>query len=191
MRRFGTLARELVCTYPSICRVRTEKPLWGTSIPYWAWDNGWQKLEPEDSVRQKVPKAGDGVRDWGKLLESSLKLQSMNTSLKAGIDSESESEVAQLCPTLCNPMDCSLRGSSIHGILQARILEWVAISFSRGSSQPRTELQADALTSEPPGKIRKVGEAGKDHLLWVDIRLVSLAPPFVSSRRVSDPMKSN
>ena len=47
------------------------------------------------------------------------------------------SEVAQSCLTLCNPVDCSLPGSSVHGILQARILEWVAISFSRGSSQPR------------------------------------------------------
>ena len=45
--------------------------------------------------------------------------------------------VAQLCPTLCDPMDYSLPGSSVHGILQARILEWVAIPFSRGSSQPR------------------------------------------------------
>ena len=44
----------------------------------------------------------------------------------------SESEVAQLCPTLCDPMDCSPPGSSVHGILQARILEWVAISFSGG-----------------------------------------------------------
>ena len=50
---------------------------------------------------------------------------------------ESESEVAQLCLTLCDPVDCSLPGSSLHGILQARILEWVAISFSRGSSQLR------------------------------------------------------
>ena len=41
-------------------------------------------------------------------------------------------EVAQLCPTLCDPVDCSLPGSSIHGIFQARVLEWVAISFSRG-----------------------------------------------------------
>ena len=41
------------------------------------------------------------------------------------------SEVAQLCPTLCNCMDCSLPGSSVHEIFQARILEWVAISFSR------------------------------------------------------------
>jgi len=50
---------------------------------------------------------------------------------------ESESEVAQSCPTLCNPMDWSLPGLSVHGIFQARVLEWVAISFSRGSSWPR------------------------------------------------------
>ena len=47
---------------------------------------------------------------------------------------KSESEVAQLCPTLCDPMDYSLSGSSIRGIFQARVLEWVAISFSRGSA---------------------------------------------------------
>ena len=47
------------------------------------------------------------------------------------------SKVAQSCPTLCDPMDCSLLGSSVHWIFQSRILEWVAISFSRGSSQPR------------------------------------------------------
>ena len=47
---------------------------------------------------------------------------------------ESESELTQSCPTLCDPTDYSLPGSSVHGILQAIILEWVAISFSRGSS---------------------------------------------------------
>ena len=45
--------------------------------------------------------------------------------------------VTRLCPTLCNPMDCNLSSSSVHGISQARILEWVAISFSKGSSWPR------------------------------------------------------
>ena len=45
--------------------------------------------------------------------------------------------VAQLYPTLGDPIDCSLPGSSVHEIIPARILEWVAISFSRGSSQPR------------------------------------------------------
>ena len=68
-----------------------------------------------------------------------------------------ESEVAQLCLTLCDPVDCSLPGSSIHGILQARILEWVP-SPSPGDLpspgiEPRSpELQADALLSESSGK---------------------------------------
>ena len=44
-------------------------------------------------------------------------------------ESESESEIAQLCPTLCDPMNCSLPGFSVHGIFQARVLEWVAIFF--------------------------------------------------------------
>ena len=60
---------------------------------------------------------------------------------------------------LCDPMDCNLPGSSVHGILQARILEWVTISFSRESSRPRdwthvSRLAGRALTSEPPGKPR-------------------------------------
>ena len=50
---------------------------------------------------------------------------------------KSESEVALLCLTPCDPGEGSLPGSAIHGIFQARILEWAAISFSRGSSQPR------------------------------------------------------
>ena len=61
-------------------------------------------------------------------------------------------------------MDCSPPGSSVHGILQARILERVAISFSRGSFQPRIEpgspvLQADSFLSEPPGKPHIVAAA--------------------------------
>ena len=58
---------------------------------------------------------------------------------------KSESEVTQSCPTLCDPKDCSLPGSSICGILQARILEWVAISFSRGSSQPRDRTRLSCI----------------------------------------------
>ena len=56
-----------------------------------------------------------------------------------------KSEVTQSCLILCNPMDCSLPGSSIHGIFQARILEWVAISFSRGSSWPRDWTQVSGI----------------------------------------------
>ena len=56
-----------------------------------------------------------------------------------------ESEVAQSCPILCDPEDYSLPGSSVHGILQARILEWVTISFSRGSSRPRDRAQVSYI----------------------------------------------
>ena len=64
---------------------------------------------------------------------------------------------AQSCLTVCNPMDCSPLGSSIHGILQVRRLEWVAISFSRGSSWPRNRRVSPALargflTTELSGK---------------------------------------
>ena len=52
--------------------------------------------------------------------------------LRQRMKGKSESEVAQSCPTPSNPMDCSLPGFSVHGIFQARVLEWVAISFSKG-----------------------------------------------------------
>ena len=55
------------------------------------------------------------------------------------------SEAAQSCPSLCNPMDCSLPGSSVLGIFQATVLEWIAISFSRGSSQPRDQTRVSRI----------------------------------------------
>ena len=69
--------------------------------------------------------------------------------------------VTSLYLTLCDPVDYSLPGSSVYGILQARILEWVAISFSRDLSDPGIKLgslalQADSLPSEPPGSRRIV-----------------------------------
>jgi len=70
---------------------------------------------------------------------------------------ESESEVTQLCTTLCDPMDCSLPGSSIYGIFQARVLGWVAISFSRDLPDPGLNpgllhCRQMLLPSEPQGK---------------------------------------
>ena len=56
-----------------------------------------------------------------------------------------ESEVAQSCPTLCDPTGCSLPVFSVHGIFQARVLEWVAISFSRRSSWPRDWTQVSRI----------------------------------------------
>ena len=56
--------------------------------------------------------------------------------------------VAQWYPTLCGPMDCSLPGSSIHGISQAGMVEWIAISFSKGSSQPRNRTQVSCIAGK-------------------------------------------
>ena len=77
------------------------------------------------------------------------------------VEIEVLSEVAQLCQTLCDPVDCSLSGCSVHGILQSRILEWVAIPSPGDLPNPGIEprsptLQADALPSEPPGKPRSI-----------------------------------
>ena len=62
--------------------------------------------------------------------------------------------VAQACPTLCDPVDCSPPGSSVHEILQARILEWVVISYSQGSSTPRDRTQVSCT-------------AGRFFTIWV------------------------
>ena len=71
-------------------------------------------------------------------------------------------KVCQSYPTLCDPKDCSLPDSSVHGIFQARILEWEAVPFSRESSQSRDWTQVSCIaggffTSEPPGKPKKPG----------------------------------
>jgi len=56
--------------------------------------------------------------------------------------------VSQSCPTLCDPVDCSSSGLSVHGILQARILEWVAIPFPRGSSRPRNQTHVSCIAGK-------------------------------------------
>ena len=80
--------------------------------------------------------------------------------------------VAQLCSTLCNSMDCSPPGSSVHGNLQTRMLGWVTMPPSRGSSQPRDQtqvptLQAYSLPTEPPGKPKNTGVGSLSLLLGI------------------------
>ena len=86
-----------------------------------------------------------GLRGKIVLARGLLRLRSASRTLQRaglhwGLD-KSVKSLAQSCPTLCDPVDRSPPGSSVRGILQARILEWVAISFSRGSSQPRDRTQ--------------------------------------------------
>ena len=89
-------------------------------------------------------------------------------------------ELAQSCPTLCDPLDCSLPGFSVHGIFQARVLEWVAISFSRGSFWPRDQTQVSCI-------------AGRRFTLWatreagVAKTTLRLSPKFPGSGKSSHP----
>ena len=97
---------------------------------------------------------------------------------KKALDAKSQghmcmcSKSLQLCPTLWDTMDCSPPGSSVHGILQARILEWVAVPSSRGSSKPGIEprsyvllhWQAGSLPLVPPGKLKATETTNKSIL---------------------------
>ena len=83
------------------------------------------------------------------------------------VKKQREVKVAQSCPTLCNPMDCI-----VHGILQARILEWVAFPFSMDLPNPGIEprspvLQADSLPAEPLGKPKNTGVGSLSLLHWI------------------------
>ena len=84
---------------------------------------------------------GGGEEGAGEVYEES-NMETYNTShfLLQCMKVKSESEVAQSCPTPSDPMDCSLPGSSIHGIFQAKVLEWGAIAFSIMSLQSITIL---------------------------------------------------
>ena len=89
--------------------------------------------------------------NWGKNLDKLLHIQRRDQDDRIGkswahfYQRKSENKVAQSCLTLCNPMDCSLPGFSIHGILQARIPKWVFISFFRRSSQPKDQTQVSHI----------------------------------------------
>ena len=73
------------------------------------------------------------------------KSDSLEKTLMLGSDLKVKVLVAQLCLTLCDPMDFSPPGSSVHGILQARMLEWVAMTFSRGYFQPRNQTHVSCI----------------------------------------------
>ena len=82
---------------------------------------------------------------WTVVLEKTLESSLDSKGIQLVHPKGRVSEVAQLYLTLCDPVDCSLPGSSVHGIFQARVLGWVAISFSRGSSWPRARTRVSNI----------------------------------------------
>ena len=152
---------------------------------YWTWPSGfllqqlwsrphnWEGCDSRGAKRRHcpTPSAGTGHQNVSRTPYQGDDAQHTLRKDVAGISTRNSSStknighptqewmysVPQSCLILCNPMDCSLPGSSVHGILQARILEWAAIPFSRDLSDPGIEpgsltLQADSLASKPPGK---------------------------------------
>ena len=109
--------------------------------------------------------------------------------------------VAQSCPTLCNPMDCSSPGFSVHGILQARILEWSAMPFFRGFSRPKVQTQVSHIAcrffiiwatrdyldrlSVIPRVLRRGKSREGDVRMDAEIRVMQACEP----RKVSSPEK--
>ena len=95
------------------------------------------------------------------------------------------SEVAQSCSTLCDPMDCSLLGSSVRGIFQARVLEWIAISFSRGSSRPRNRTRVSCIA----GRCFTVWTTREDYIyIYINGILLLLLLSHFSRVRLCDPI---
>ena len=93
------------------------------------WMDGWMSSLTE---RQICPKINDKSNFyWSQVRDQSIFLLLL--------------PFTQSCPTLCDPMDSSLPGFTVHGIFQARILEWAAVSFSRESSQPRDRTRVSCL----------------------------------------------
>ena len=114
------------------------------------WEQVWKKAVPQkpvfyessDTVASKFFMEGQSlIHIWTPSHWQSAISQTEIYRVMA----QCESEVAQSCPTLCDPMDCGLPGSSVRGTFQARILEWGAISFSRRSSQPRDWTQVSRI----------------------------------------------
>ena len=115
------------------------------------WVNSWRNgvlhtCTPDNSSWSKmlskrlnsnyfVPLFPQRPLDLSWFLTISMVRHTYTNSLEGGVCVPTKS--LQLCPTLCDPMDCSPPDSSVHGILQARILEWVAMASSKGSSRPR------------------------------------------------------
>ena len=103
--------------------------------------------------------------------------------------------VIQLCLTLCDPMDCSLPGSFVHGILQARLLKWVAISFTRVSSRPRDWTWVSHIVGRlfyTPIKVKKKKSCPQKQKQYVSgSKIIIFVEPRIESSDVQYPFNPN
>ena len=95
---------------------------------------------------------------------------------------KSQSEVAQLCPSLSDPTHCSLPGSSVHGIFQARVLEWVAIAFTLARHNSYLTICRSCLTTGGPGKELGINNLPPTRKKWGKDKCRDETPVYISSQ---------
>ena len=127
---------------PSLNAVSTQDPPMSQLYPEWEEDSGCMGRDgqpPQVSPPQLPYWVMRALAPGNQLLRGRphVEKQGLMVPIHWGAEKFKVLLVAQSCSTLCNPMDCSPPGSTVHGISQARILEWVAVSSSKGSSWPR------------------------------------------------------
>ena len=109
-------------------------------IPWTQEPGGLQSIGSQSQTQLKRLSTAQSAENLKKPERIRFRLASLDRVYDPHMESLVVVLVAQSCLTLCNPTDCSLPGSCVHGILQARILEWVAMPSSRGSSRPRDRI---------------------------------------------------
>ena len=123
-------------------------PTWKHLLNFFSWWDRWTEHSVVPDINSTVQSVTNS--DWPspqsqKIDYTEIHLSLLNYIFLVNHIIEHEREVAQSCLTLCVPIDCSLPGSSVHGIFQAIVLEWVAISFSSRSSLPRDRTQVSHI----------------------------------------------
>ena len=118
-----------------------------TGSKRWACRRYWGEKSLTSGRWERAPERFEQQEGavWGECEEAGSHFQSVVKVLRSALGPVESESISQSCPTLCYPIDCNPPSSSVHEILQARILEWVAIHFSRGSSQPRDRTQVSCI----------------------------------------------
>ena len=158
---------------PTRCPQRPP-PSWNPSLGIAKWPLGaklllvWQETRSNlKQVVEDVARCFDNqiwISLWGIASVHQGKFMRLFSNHKTGLTA---CVLTQSCPTLCDPMDCSPPGSFVHGILQARILEWVAMPFSRGSSQSRDRTCVSYLSYVGRRILYHWHHLGSPRTLWL------------------------
>ena len=146
-----------------------------------------QSFEKRVSVDWKVPGGAPSNRENREVFKKKKTnfYQALNISFQLGRASSDHCLIAKSCPTFCDPVDCSPPGSSVHGISQARVLEWGAISLSRESSQPRDRTHISCISRWIPLPLSHLGSTFWSQCSFLKILSISYFIKFQQVQTVN------